>query len=572
MATGLEKATLCMWCEEPNYRAPLRATGPGTLTTHSGVDDGGERFTATGAGSTTTTVSAALTEATNAGYLGCIMVCRSATNAENVGVPARILAFNAGTDTLTHTPLPAATSSGDTFELADTDVRVVETVGGGGNVNVNSGLRANVTNEPDDQWNGYTLFVERNLADAQGTKTTVTDFATATGTFTTTGFTSSTVGDFWSCRKFPKLHGPPTLEFQTEDIERLAQRADCGEEQNVKGARTWTSEWTLPLKGSGTSAGDGVAATPPPELHPPLRSIFDVTQATGEDVSTGSTTSVIGVTNGTAVAQFPVGCLVMDSKGRAACVTAVDGSPNPDTITVNPPFFITPSSSNDTIYGGYSYEPKVTGHKTMTLDAYIGGKVRWIGYGGLPTFRIIDFKRNAIPKAVFGYQGNYWLDYAEDTPTPLTGSFDTVVPVSANDCYALLVASGSTTVTRLIIEEASIDYGHEIVQEDGVSLFDAIYGGRIVNTKVRVTVTGKLDTATPNNTYAEFVRYYGSRTFSLLLQHGSVPGYTVAWYGHRCEWAGPTHSVADGLRKVTFTARVLSSELTDMPKCTLGFL
>ena len=46
----------------------------------------------------------------------------------------------------------------------------------------------------------------------------------------------------------------------------------------------------------------------------------------------------------------------------------------------------------------------------------------------------------------------------------------------------------------------------------------------------------------------------------------------VAWYAHRCEWVHPTHTEADGLRKISFTASVLASELASMAKCGLGFL
>ncbi len=575
--TGLEKLTLCMWCEEPNYRAPLRATSPGTLSQHLFFDTNAERFTATGAGSTTTTVSTALTLASNYGYIGLLMRCTSATNTENVGVVVLVRAFNAGTDTMTHTPFPAATASGDQFECADVDARVIDSSGGVSNA-ITAGPRATSSNEPDDFWNGYYAVAEAVTNTPQGTPLLVTDFATAGGALSTTLPGVSVLGDFWFLRKFPKLHGPPTIEWRQEDIERLAQHADCGEEGDVHGARSWSSEWTLPLKGSGTAAGDGVAAIPPPELAPALRSIFDTTSVTGDAVvaqagtSPANSTSVFNIATG-GLAQFPVGGFVMDQRGRAAVVTAsAANGGDPDSITVNPPLFVTPATGH-VVNGGYSYEPKVTGHKSMTLDGYIGGNMRWTGYGGVPTVRIVDIKRNTLPKIVLGYQGNYWITYAATTPTPLVGQFDSVLPKSANDCYVLLQPLGSSAApTRLVVEECTIDYGMELGMEDAASLFDAVYGNRILDTRVRVNLTCKLDTASPNDSYAEVVRYYGKQKFSLLVQHGSRPGHTVAFYAHKCSWQHPSYPVADKLNKIQFVAKVERSDLLDMPKCTLGFL
>jgi len=71
--------------------------------------------------------------------------------------------------------------------------------------------------------------------------------------------------------------------------------------------------------------------------------------------------------------------------------------------------------------------------------------------------------------------------------------------------------------------------------------------------------------------FAELLRYMGGQTFSIMLQHGRRLGHSVGVYAHRCKWLSPTHGVADGLREITLTAEVLSSQLTTMPDITLGF-
>jgi hypothetical protein len=575
MPTALQKATAWSWCDEPNYRAPLRATGPGVLAAHAAIDDNGERFTATSAGTTTTTISSALTEATAAGYRGCLLRCVAAANAANIGVVVLVRGFDQGMDVLTHTAFPAATSNGDQFELVDVDVRVVETAGGS-SAQVDSALRVNASVEPDDHWNNYYLVAENAANTPQGTVVQITDFVAASGRFVAALSGASAVGDLWFVRRFPKLWGPPTVEFRDEDLERVAARDDLGREQSVKGSRSWRSEWTLPIKGSGTAAGDGVAGVPPPELHPALRSVFATKVSTGDAVVAQSGTSpansatVFNIATG-GLSQFPVGSIVHDNAGVTSVVTATAANGgDPDSVTHRPGFSRTPVVG-EVVRGGYSYEPQVTGHETMTLDAILGGRMRWIGYGGIPTVKIVDIGRGLVPKIVLGYQGGYWVTYAFATPSPFRAAQDTVVPRSAADCYVWLVAEGSSTVVRLIVASMEIDYGHVLFEEGAASLYDGHFGGRLVDRKPTWRATCWLDTTSPNDTHAEHVRYLGSQVFSLKVQHHQVPGRTWTWYAHRNAYINPEWPVSDGLHQIVLQGEVLASELASMPDCLQAF-
>ena len=398
----------------------------------------------------------------------------------------------------------------------------------------------------------------------------MTSFDAATGAFTqVAGLGDATVlGDLLYIRRFPKLWGPPTLSWKKEDLEHVTQRVSFSKDQSVAGAKAWTAEVALPLKASGTAAGDATYGVAPPELHLPLRAVFAPTVSRGNTVGAGSTTSIVQVADGTA-AYHPVGTFLLDVGGRAAVVTATaaDGV-NPDDITVNPALSVAPVATQ-IVYGAYSYEPKTTGHYTMTLDAYVGGVTNVKLYGGMLTScKIVDFKRNAIPKIVMGFAGSYFLETPTALPAGLSPTYDTVRPQDAKDCHVILGAS-----TRLVLKEATIDFGLATVAEDAFSLPDAAYGYRIVDMKPTITVSAYWDTATPSNTWAEVQRYMGSaQTFSLLLQHGKERGKVVAIYAHKCAWLAADHGVTDGLRTVSFTAQVLSSDLTLMPDISLGFM
>ncbi len=576
MTTQLEKETVYSWCEEPNYRAPLRATGPGVLSQHSNFDTNAERFTATGAGSRTTIVSSVLTVASDAGYCMLVVRCVAATNAENVGISCLGIQFADGSNTITLAGdgFPAATSSGDQFESADFDSRVIDTNGGLTNAVITS-ARAAVSTEADDFWNGYYLVADTADNNPRGTPVLVADFTAATGTFTCT-IAASVIGDTWWLESFCKLWGPPDVNWIDEDIERPVQRGDCGEEQDVRGARAWSATWVLPLKGSGTAASAGTVGVFPQETKPGLRSMFTQKTSTGDTVVAASGTAPALSTTSFNVAtgqltRFPVGSIVMDSAGRTAVVTATAANGgDPDSVTIRPALNRTPIAA-EAIYGGASYEPQVTGHKTIRLHAF-GKEIERIGFGGVSNAKFVGFARNDVPRVEFGYQGGYWLDLRRGKASPMIAQFDTIIPKSAADCYALLVAEGSNTVTRLVVESCEIDTGHELTIEPAFSLFDALFGARITNNKCRINLTlSGLERTSPNDTYAEKERYYASRVFSLLIQHGQARGKTVSFYAHRCSWMNPEEPTENGVNKLQFTAKVLGSELTNMPKWLLGF-
>lgn len=564
MATGIEPRTIVGWIVEPSERAPIRSTQAGA-----------EAFTATGNGTTSTTVSTGvLTFATEDGYIGNILRCVGGT-AGNVGVDVEIIAFTPGSDTLTHTEFPVATATGDQFCIYTPPDPIVPVTTGGGTNTVTSTYRTESTTDYWDQTDYLMTRVQFGVT--CGSLTQITSFNPATDVIAVSpDVTATAVGDLFYIRRFPKWWGAPNFQCGREDLTYETQRGNFDRDQSIPGCKAWSFDGVLPWKGSGTSAGNGTAGVPAPETHRPLAAVFATSISTGEAIEAGSTTSVVQVTNGT-LAQFPVGSLVMDSAGRAAVVTATaaDGA-NPDDITVNPPLQRAPIAA-EILYGGYAYIPQTTGHLTMTIDCYKGMLINQRGYGGMLTsLKLVDFGRNKIPKFQFGYKGGFYLETALNsisatyTISSLTPTFDTVRPVDAKDCHAILVASGTTTNTRLIVEEASIDFGIETAEETAFTLPDGNYGYRIVGFKPVVSIKGYLDRASPNNTYAEMQRYWASGTFSLLLQHDKRPGYTCAFYAHRCSWLSPKHSVANKLNMVDFTAEVVASELSGMTNFLFG--
>ena len=566
MSTGLERRSLLSWMTEPGERAPTRV---------GSADTNAENFICTDTGTTTTLVSASLNVATTYTYVGRIIKCIKASNAQNEGVEAIVLEFVPAADALVFTSLPAATAAGDQFVMyLPPDPIVVVTTSAAG---VIAAERGDYAAEVDSYYVGDVL-VNRYGNNAQGESRTVTGFTQATGTFTHTAFTGNpTVASLMYLRRFPKTWGPPSVSWKREDLVHEAQRLDFSHERSIGGSKTWSATVTIPLKGSGTAAGNGTAGVAPPELDRPLSALMTKTTNTGESIvaDAANTVQTVQITNGTA-AQFNVGSLCLDSFGRVAMVyTTGAGGGGYDEVTVHPPFFTSPEDiAGQVLYGGVTYTPKSTGHKTMTLDYFEGGITNVHLYGGMPKIKIADFARNRVPKMVFDFTGNHYVETNYAQPSGLTPSFDTIRPIDAKDAYAILSTGtvGSSTEVRLTLESAEIDFGIEIGQEDAFSLPDAVYGNRYLGHMCTVNVVGFWDTASPSNTYAEVQRYLGGQQFTLLLQHGKVPGNTVAFYAHRCEWLDPQHSEAGGLRKISFKAKVCASDATSIPDFALGFL
>lgn len=563
MATGLQRAEVFSWIEEPDERAPIRSTGYG------------EQFIA--AGNATTTTTAMVVAGANNDWVGYIMRCLGATNTENIGVDVEILQFNAATGALTHTAFPAATTLGDTMELFLPPDPICSVTTGAINT-----VTASVRNEADytprggaatDYWIGDYVVCRQSDNVPEGEKQAVTAFNAATGAFTHTNLsTTTTLGDLFYLRRYPKTWGPVEVSWKREDLEHVAQTSTFDREPSIPGSKSWTANVALPLKASGSSAGNGVAGVVPPELAPPLACVFSRVQSTGEVTVTGSTahtTSSVSVTHLTA-SQFPIGSCVHDAAGRMAWVTATAASDGTeDVITVRPPLNRA-MVTGEILYGGYSFEPMLSGQRTMTLDCFVGGTTNLKLYGGMPTVKIVDFARNSVPKIQLAYQGNYWLETQYPKPSGLSPTFDTVIPIDAKDSYAYLTPTGSNTNVRLVLKTAEIDFGIVLADEPGVTLPDGAYGMRIVDMVPRITVTMVHDTSSPVSSFAELLRYMGSQTFTLMLQHGHRVGYSVGVYAHRCKWLSPTHGVADGLREITLTAEVLGSNLTTMPAISFG--
>lgn len=569
MATGLERRTVLSWAIEPDERAPIRDAAVPEAWSFSATTQGAADFT--------TTIASYLTGSQDYFYTGYILKCVGGT-AANVGVDVEVTAFTNGTDTLTHTAFPARTEVGDQFVLykPPDPIAVVTTADAAAPQEVTAAGRDEADYTPrggaaTDWFSSGDYLVARSTDNmTQGDAESVSSFVAAGGAFTQgAGWGAATaVGDLFYIRRFPKCWGPPTLSWKREDLEHVSQRSSFSRDQSIAGPKSWTAEVTLPLKASGTAAGDATYGVAPPELHLPLRAAFAPTVSRGNTVGAGSDTNTVMVADGTAAAYHPVGTFMLDVTGRATVVQSVDATTNPDTVEVNPALAVAPVATQ-IVYGAYSYEPKTTGHYTMTLDAYVGGTINVKLYGGmLSSCRIVDFGRGLVPKIVLGYAGNYFLETPVALPAGLSPTYDTIRPIDAKDCHVILGAS-----TRLVLKSATVDFGIATVLEDSFSLPDAVYGPRIVDMKPTITCVAYLDTASPSNTWAEIQRYQGSgQTFSLMLQHGKERGKVVAFYAHKCAWLAPTHGVTDGLRTVEFTAEVLASDLTDMADCAIGFM
>jgi len=553
MSSGLERRTILSLITEPVERSPIRST-----------ELGAECFTATAAGSVNSTIATLrLTATSAASYVGSLLHCLGPVSSSNYDQWVEITAFDTSTDTLFHEDFSAATATSDEFEIVKPpDPIVVESTGGATNP-----IATGRAGDGTDYWKDQYLVCRTSDNNASGsTSTKITAFDSDTGEFTADFSANTAVGDLYHLRHFPKIVGNPTFKLNYGEIPNVTQRGDFSAEANVPGVRSWTAGFSTAIKGSGTAAGNGTAASRPPEAWSILNAIMSSSVTTGTSCShyTNSGVDHIAVNSGSGYIPC-IGQFIMDSNGRMSVVTASLGGTAP--IAINPSLKVTPLNG-DTIYAGVAFAPMVTGHKTTTVEIYKGGISRATCYGGIPKITIDGFKRGSIPKLTVNYEGGFFYELPLSIPAALkpVSLMTTVVPHDAKNNVVIL---GASTVLNLI--DAKLDLGIETVNEEFFTLPDGTYGKRITGFSPTIQVTAKLDTVSPSNTWAELKRYMNKATFSLFVQHGKLAGNTFGIYAHKCEWSGPNHGADSNLSTISFTAKVLASDLTGMGDLLLGY-
>lgn len=483
------------WCKQPTYKSGLRTSSPAS-------------FEATGAGSTTTIVSATLGGDTADDWVGKIVEVVRATNEQNVRCRAMVIAFDPATDTLTlDAALPAATADGDRFRLYDTpDGLIVATSAVAGGATVVAAGRG----EADDYWNGtdeeggYRLEAVNgdNVTTAQNER--ITDFAQATGTFTlgTALGVDVAVGDMFRAAKHPQVSGIAIIVPDRPDITNNPLVGGYGAEKSEAGNRSAAGAVELLHRGPGRTRAGSKS-----EADEPLSCVFTTTAAGGDiTVDTGATTTSIPYSAGSPV----VGQMGVTEEGDVFMVAAVAGG----AITPSPPLRTAPVAAT-TIKCGRVYTPANTLQGALTVYNWLGSALLRILYGTVPLPKFA-FERGGYNKISFGLKAaDYYEVVAERGWYP---RLPTVDALRTRDMRLALYDGSASFAPPLI--GGSFDPQIEMHDQVNLSSPNEIDGQEIINVHGAGTFKTRL-----NSTTARLLRdAEGRRELTLLLQSGAAPG------------------------------------------------
>lgn len=518
------------------------------------------RFTATAGTTTTIAATFILTGASNDAYVGRIVKCVGPETSQNYGLWREVRAFSNAADTLTVDALPATVVVGDQWEgyLSPQSI-MAESAGGSTTIVTDPDLNEAAATYTDD----YLVAIAG--ANTEGTQRQISSWSSGAAT-SAAWPVANVIGDLTHVMSFPRFKGPLQFERTQMDLPQEIQRGTFDRDPSVIGGMSWKVGATLDVKGSGIAAGDGVGGAKPIDSWRMLEAFLAPTRTLGSVIAVGSSVNSFAVAHGTMAARWPVGGVGL-LNGAALWVTSqFDDGANPDLISHTPQSLRTPLATTDVAYGGYAFWPMMTGHRTLTFEEY-DGIMRWIHYGGLPTFTLEDFARNKVPQFKFAYQGGPYFGVAKTTPTGFIAQQNTVRPTANTHAFLRLGAS-----TRLAIHSGKIDWGMDLkVEEAGAHVPDGHLSVRIVGMRPIGTFVVGLDNASDRNSIRELERYQSGEIFAVTAQHDQRPGHTVSVYGHQTKWLNPKHGVRDSMREFEIQVEYLRSNVVGIGMIGLGF-
>lgn len=348
-----------------------------------------------------------------------------------------------GTYTMEGDGFEAQVASGVSFEIWKSPEPVFNVTASSGATDIRDSGRT----EADDFWIGYWAVVVSGSK--RGEKAQITDSTSSGGILVVgTGLSGAlTVGDVVLLRKFVEVEGlAPSLEEQYNP--RVASRVDFEIGDGVVGKRGGTVTFKAAITASNSPSAADAAATKP-LLGGLLQGCgFDEILGSSATVSTGSTTTSIGITDGKAANFVRPGVMVVWN-GHPAFITDMDTGASPDTITVTPTLPNTPASS-DVCYATTSYFKNVTGNSYgICLEWEVDGiRTTMTGCKGSVTLETAE-----VLKMNFNFNVDHWIREREAAPYQAGATYTTAPMIQSHDQRCWL----SDTATSIGMFTASID-------------------------------------------------------------------------------------------------------------------
>lgn len=537
---------LILVCEEPQFRASQEATPraftPSTMTT-------------------TTIVDASITTS----HVGCYVVPDNGQAQLQTRQIKSVSGTTATVDTAWNTT--ASISSIRVWTPADVPVRTT-TTGSTTTVVSGTGVHASIGNEPNDYWNDKGYHLLGVGGDNAGKAANVTDFATATGTFTVADTLTSTVaGELFHLRRMilPETY---TITVNRNTLDRpLVGFADPAPNAVLTGVAS--ANFEMAIRPLSASAGDGTQAVRPVELSDMLTSIFTEDRDTGSTVTSAASESLV-VGSGS---NYSIGGFVRVNTGEAAQIR--DISSNTLTLGTN---HITHGNveASSVAYASAWYKRKDSDFRTMTVDYYRGGLFRQVMHGCLPSVTL-NISRDNIPRLVFDYQAAEVHEYTRTRPV-LKGAtlpidfLDSGIPRDAKASRCLLAS------TNVLMSDLTIDLGFRPVLRP--SLTGANQSDGMMMTLAPITGTFRiLADEDDRSSFEDIVGllHRGARV-TLHYQNGTAPGeiFVVSMPHIQITSAPQSYQEGQGVYEVAFKAMQPrnsdSTYVAALPAFSMGFL
>jgi hypothetical protein len=486
---------LLLTCPEPQYRASqeatLRAITPSSTTT-------------------TTIVAAALTST-------CIGTYVVPLDGNARGQVRQVKSFVLATTTATVDTAWTDTTGTTTLASwlpAEVPVRGTAT---GTTTTVISSPHASVTNEPDDVFNNKGLFLLGKGGTNAGGCYAEADFATSTGTFTTTPTMSAAGGDgsLYLLRALVRPEGPVDATITRKTVARRIvgfKDADAAVPITAEGS----VGLTLPQRPLTASAGSATVATAPLEMGAILSDCYTETLDTGSTVSSATSTTVVAA-SGTG---FTIGGFGLLHTGEAFQVL----NKATNTLTVQSGVHTSGSViASSVLYASSWYKPKTSDFRTRTFDLYRGGLFRQVFHGCMPTLDI-SVARDQVVTFALKYSAGDCVEY--NIANPITSTtfplpiLDTTVPVDGKG--ARLCLDG----VKVLVGDLKMSAGLKPMMRPSLSGMNQCDGYAMDLDPCTVSFTALAD----NDDIASFRslvdRVHAGDTMNFLYQKGSAPKET----------------------------------------------
>ena len=461
--------------------------------------------------------------------------------------------FNEGTDTATTTPFWRTSGITTTqFKIWKPPWPIVAVTSAGSTTEHTTAER----DEADDTWIGhYLLWLN---GDNAGEIQQVSDSASGAQTITTAAFSNASAdGDVGL------LVNPLAVE-EVEiglspgiAIERATVTDTLAKEGVLVGGQEPSSLRIMPeIRGLGTAAGDGVAASAPTELHALLSSLFTETLDTGDVcVASGSDADTVIVDEATApVSQYSLVLI----NGEVAAVESVTSGTPADSSTIELVHSLSSVvADNDVMYAGANYAQKNSGHTSASFLVWQGGSPQKMSafFGGLPSLAA-EISGNVIGKYDFSFSFNAGL--ACDRSAGHTDPYDSSAPVvgRANVCRTVF------DLTELDGDVISAAFNFLPTPEHKTAAFSAFENrGGVFYRSVDAGCT--LVIQQEDTSYRH--RYRAGDEFDLLVQVGSVATNAWAVWAPRAQIVAIEEAKDNNVLQWSITCRFLRPSTSGQP-------